>query len=50
MFKNLEINFPFLEELKQMPIYAKFMNDIYSKKHTTNTEPILLTEKCSAIL
>ncbi|XP_050889540.1 uncharacterized protein LOC127094806 [Lathyrus oleraceus] len=33
-----------------MPLYAKFMKDIISKKRPTNTEPILLTESCSAIL
>ncbi|XP_050915255.1 uncharacterized protein LOC127130253 [Lathyrus oleraceus] len=33
-----------------MPIYAKFMKDIISKKRSTDTEPIILTETCSAIL
>ena len=32
-----------------MSIYAKFMKDIISKKHTTDTEIILLAEKCSVI-
>ncbi|XP_058741216.1 uncharacterized protein LOC131613576 [Vicia villosa] len=50
MFKKLEINIPFSEELEQMPIYAKFMKDIISKKRTVDTNPILLTETCSAIL
>jgi hypothetical protein len=50
MFKKLEINIPFSEALEQMPIYAKFMKDIISKKHSTDTEPIILTETCSAIL
>lgn len=50
MFKNLEINIPFSEELEQIPIYAKFMKYIISKKCTVDTEPILLTETCSAIL
>ena len=50
MFKKLEINIPFSEALERMPIYAKFMKDIISKKHSTDTKPIILTETCSAIL
>ncbi|XP_050908459.1 uncharacterized protein LOC127122099 [Lathyrus oleraceus] len=50
MFKNLELNIPFLEALEQMPTYAKFMKDIISKKRTIETNPIILTETCSAIL
>ncbi|XP_050878532.1 uncharacterized protein LOC127082339 [Lathyrus oleraceus] len=33
-----------------MPTYAKFMKDIISKRCTTDTNPIILTETCSAIL
>ncbi|XP_050916519.1 uncharacterized protein LOC127131650 [Lathyrus oleraceus] len=50
MFKKLEINIPFSEALEQMPIYVKFMKDIISKKHSTNIDPIILTETCSVIL
>ncbi|XP_050919417.1 uncharacterized protein LOC127136955 [Lathyrus oleraceus] len=50
MFKKLELNIPFLETLEQMPTYAKFMKDIISKKRTVETNPIILTETCSAIL
>ncbi|XP_050876414.1 uncharacterized protein LOC127080124 [Lathyrus oleraceus] len=50
LFKKLEINIPLLEALEQMPTYAKFMKDFISKKRTTNTNPIILTETCSAIL
>ncbi|XP_050916072.1 uncharacterized protein LOC127131181 [Lathyrus oleraceus] len=50
MFKKLELNIPFLEALEQMPTYAKFMKDIISKKRTIETNPIILTETCSAIL
>ncbi|XP_058759421.1 uncharacterized protein LOC131632708 [Vicia villosa] len=50
MFKKLELNIPFLEELEQMPTYAKFMKDIIFKKRTTDRDPIILTETCSAIL
>ncbi|XP_058756799.1 uncharacterized protein LOC131630022 [Vicia villosa] len=50
LFKKLEINIPFAEALEQMPIYAKLMKDIISKKRSISTEPILLTETFSAIL
>ncbi|XP_058768708.1 uncharacterized protein LOC131642482 [Vicia villosa] len=50
MFKKLELNIPVLEALEQMPTYAKFMKDIISKKRTTDRDPIILTETCSAIL
>ncbi|XP_050914652.1 uncharacterized protein LOC127129534 [Lathyrus oleraceus] len=33
-----------------MPIYAKFMEYIISKKHSTDIDPIILTETCSVIL
>ncbi|XP_050908539.1 uncharacterized protein LOC127122205 [Lathyrus oleraceus] len=46
----MEIKIPLLEALEQMPTYAKFMNDIISKRRTTDTNPIVLTETCSAIL
>ena len=32
MFKNIEINIPFVEALAQMPNYTKFLKDILSKK------------------
>ncbi|XP_050890469.1 uncharacterized protein LOC127095883 [Lathyrus oleraceus] len=50
MFKKLELNIPFLEALEQMPTYAKFMKDIISKKRTIETNPIILTETCNAML
>ncbi|XP_058767675.1 uncharacterized protein LOC131641389 [Vicia villosa] len=50
MFRKLEINIPFSEALDQMHIYAKFMKDIISKKRTTDTDSVILTETCSAIL
>ncbi|XP_050901543.1 uncharacterized protein LOC127108156 [Lathyrus oleraceus] len=50
MFKKLEINIPFSEALEQMPIYAKFMKDVISKKRSTDIDLIILTETCSAIL
>lgn len=50
IFKNFETNIPFAEAMDQIPLYAKFMKDIVSKKRPTNIEPVLLTETCSAIL
>ncbi|XP_050878075.1 uncharacterized protein LOC127081891 [Lathyrus oleraceus] len=50
LFKKLDINIALLEALEKMPTYAKFMKDIISKRHTTGTNPIILTETCSAIL
>ncbi|XP_050889196.1 uncharacterized protein LOC127094398 [Lathyrus oleraceus] len=50
LFKKLEINIPLLEALEEMPTYAKFMKDIISKRRTIDTNPIILTETCSAIL
>ncbi|XP_050877208.1 uncharacterized protein LOC127080967 [Lathyrus oleraceus] len=50
LFKKPEINIPLLEALEQMPTYAKFMQDIISKRRTSDTNPIILTETCSAIL
>jgi hypothetical protein len=50
LFKKLEINIPLLEALEQMPTFSKFMKDIISKRRTTDTNPIILTKTCSAIL
>ncbi|XP_050888696.1 uncharacterized protein LOC127093836 [Lathyrus oleraceus] len=50
MLKKLEINIPFLEALEQMTSYAKFMKEIISKRRSTDTDSIVLTETCSAIL
>ena len=51
MFKNIEINIPFLEELTQMPRYAKFMKDKLSKKRKITEEGIVsLTATCSAVI
>ncbi|XP_050916501.1 uncharacterized protein LOC127131632 [Lathyrus oleraceus] len=50
MSKKLEIKIPFSKALEQMPIYAKFMKDIISKKSSTNIDPIILTETCCVIL
>ncbi|XP_057425926.1 uncharacterized protein LOC130719321 [Lotus japonicus] len=52
VFKKLQINIPFSEALEQMPTYAKFMKDILSRRRklSEESETIMLTEECSAIL
>ena len=49
-FKKIEINIPFVEELTQMPHYAKFMKDILSKKRNFDDGVVSLSANCSAII
>ena len=50
-FKKIEINIPFAEVINQMPIYAKFLKEILSKKKKIAEEGIVnLTATCSAII
>ena len=49
--RTLEIKIPFAEALEQIPSYAKFMKEILShKKEWRETERVLLTEECSAVI
>ena len=49
--KKLHINIPFMDALKNMPSYVKFMKNILaSKKKLEEYGTITLTEECSAIL
>ncbi|XP_015932245.1 uncharacterized protein LOC107458554 [Arachis duranensis] len=51
MFKRLQINIPFAEALEKMPLYAKFLKDLMTKKRSwRNDETVLLTEECSTII
>src|ERR1044072_3130334 len=52
VFKKLRINIPFADALEQMPTYAKFMQDILSRRRKLRdlAEKILMTENYSAIL
>ena len=51
IFKKIEINIPFAEVINQMPIYAKFLKEILSKKRTIDEEGIVnLTATCSAVI
>ena len=51
IFKKIEINIPIVEEITQMPNYAKFLKDILSKKKKIAEEGIVsLTATCSAVI
>ena len=49
ILKKIEINIPFAEVISQMPLYAKFLKEILSKKRKIDEEGIVnLTATCSA--
>ena len=48
IFKQLEVNVPFLEAIEQMPTYAKFMKEIFTKKRFIEQDTIQLSAWCSA--
>ena len=51
IFKKIEINIPFAEVISQMPLSAKFLKEILSKKRKIAEEGIVnLTATCSAII
>ena len=51
MFKKLEINIPFAEDLAQMPFYEKFMKYIINKKmKLDDCGTVNLSENCSAVI
>ncbi|KAL4329358.1 Retrotransposon gag protein [Arachis hypogaea] len=51
VFRKLQINIPFAEVLEQMPLYAKFMKELLSKKKPLKgDEIVVLTKECSAII
>ena len=50
-FQKLEISMPFTEVVTQMPLYAKFLKDMLSKKRRIVEEGIVnLTATCSAVI
>ena len=50
-FQKLEISMPFTEVVTQMPLYAKFLKDILSKRRKIVGEGIVnLTATCSALM
>nr|XP_009762848.1 PREDICTED: uncharacterized protein LOC104214825 [Nicotiana sylvestris] len=51
ILKQLYINIPFIDALKQMPSYAKFLKEILSSKRKLEEVSVdKLMQKCSAIL
>ena len=51
IFKKIEINIPFADDITQMPNYAKFLKDILSKKKKIADEGVVsLTATCSAVI
>ena len=50
-FQKLEISLPFTEVVTQMPLYAKFLKEILSKKRRFAEEGVVnLTVTCSAVI
>ncbi|XP_057755920.1 uncharacterized protein LOC130975106 [Arachis stenosperma] len=51
IFKKLQINIPFAEASEQMPLYAKFLKELMTRKRNwKEKETIVLTEECSVII
>ncbi|XP_019103097.1 uncharacterized protein LOC104884263 [Beta vulgaris subsp. vulgaris] len=51
MFKELQINIPFVDALMQIPSYSKFLKEIMSKKRKLEDyETIALSEECSDVI
>ncbi|XP_076884611.1 uncharacterized protein LOC143533852 [Bidens hawaiensis] len=51
LFEQVHINLPFLDALKEMPKYAKFLKEVLSnKKKLEELSCVTLNEECSAVL
>ncbi|XP_016168666.1 uncharacterized protein LOC107611228 [Arachis ipaensis] len=51
IFKKLQINIPFAEALEKMPLYAKFLKELMTRKRSWGEkETVVLIEECSAII
>jgi len=51
MLKKLHVNVPFLDALPQMPLYAKFLTEILSKKRKIDMhETVALGDECSVVV
>ena len=51
MFNKIVINIIFSKALTEMPLYAKFMKEILSRKRKIAEEGIVsLTKTCSAVI
>jgi hypothetical protein len=51
VFKQVQINIPFLDAIQQVPSYAMFLKDLITVKQKTNvSKKVCLTEQVSSIL
>ena len=51
VFKQVQINIPFLDAIQQVPAYAKFLKDLMTMKRKTNVpKKAFLTEQVSSII
>ncbi|XP_047978644.1 uncharacterized protein LOC125220524 [Salvia hispanica] len=51
IFRKVNVNIPLVEALQQMPMYAKFLKDVISKKKKwVDYETVSMSENCSAII
>jgi len=51
VLKKLHVNVPFLDALSEMPLYAKFLKEILSKKRKIDEhETAALGEECSVVV
>jgi hypothetical protein len=51
VFKQVQINIPFLDAIQQIPSYAKFLKDLVTVKRKTNVpKKAFMTEQVSTIL
>ena len=51
LFKHVQINIPFLDAIKQVPAYAKFLKDLVTAKKRTNVpKKAFLTEHVSSVI
>ncbi|XP_059295634.1 uncharacterized protein LOC132048971 [Lycium ferocissimum] len=48
--KQLSLNFPFLDAVKEMPGFAKYVKDLLTKKKTVQHETVSLTHTVSSII
>ncbi|XP_016195481.1 uncharacterized protein LOC107636491 [Arachis ipaensis] len=51
IFRKLEINIPLAEAMEQMPLYAKFLKELITKKRSwQEKETVILTQECRIII
>ena len=51
MFNQVKLNVPLLDAIQQVPVYAKFFKDMYTKKRKTNVpKKVFLSTNISELL